>query len=261
VTESDLAGLARKTARSLLFFTPGIYRLVHSQLRSELQYRLRLPHERDFRALTLLRRGRSPLVLDVGANIGQSVFTIKGLLPGARVVSFEPNPLNLTALTRLERRFDSVTVCGVGLGAAAGEARLFIPVYRGKAMTALASLDEEEARNWLGPGSVFWFSSERLRIESVTVRIETMDSFQLSPDFIKIDAEGAERDVIEGGLETIRRSRPVIMAESLEAGGVVRDLIDTAGYRLLEFSGGAFRPAWGNTNRFLVPEESEAVQV
>jgi FkbM family methyltransferase len=241
----------------LLFYTPGV-RLLSSQVRSELQYRLRLPHERDFRALTLLRRGPAPLVLDVGANIGQSVFSIKGVLPDARVISFEPNPVNLVSLKRLERRFPSVTVWGVGLGAAAREARLFIPVYRGKTMSTLASLDE--ARTWLGPDTVYWFSPKRLHVDEVTVRLETLDSLDLSPDFIKIDAEGAESDVIQGGLQTIQRSRPVIMAESLEVSGVVQELIETAGYRLLEFADGGFRPPSRNPNRFLVPEESEAAR-
>jgi len=161
-------------------------------------------------------------------------------------------------LKRLERRFTSVTVWGVGLGAAAREARLFIPVYRGKTMSTLASLDE--ARTWLGPDTVYWFSPMRLHVDAVTVRLETLDSFDLSPDFIKIDAEGAESDVIQGGLQTIQRSRPVIMAESLEASGVVQELIETAGYRLLEFADGGFRPPSRNLNRFLVPEESEAAR-
>jgi hypothetical protein len=107
---------------------------------------------------------------------------------------------------------------------------------------------------------VYWFSPKRLDVDAVTVRLETLDSFDLSPDFIKIDAEGAESDVIQGGLQTIQRSRPVIMAESLEVSGVVQELIETAGYRLLEFADGGFRPASRNPNRFLVPEESEAAR-
>jgi len=125
-------------------------------------------------------------------------------------------------------------------------------------MSTLASLDE--ARTWLGPDTVYWFSPKRLDVDEVTVRLETLDSFDLSPDFIKIDAEGAESDVIQGGLQTIQRSRPVIMAESLEASGVVQELIETAGYRLLEFADGGFRPPSRNLNRFLVPEESEAAR-
>jgi hypothetical protein len=50
------------------------------------------------------------------------------------------------------------------------------------------------------------------------------------------------------------------MAESLEASGVVQELIGTAGYRLLEFADGGFRPPSRNLNRFLVPEESEAAR-
>jgi FkbM family methyltransferase len=255
VSQLGLGGFGRKAARSLLFYAPSIYRLVHSQARSEVQHRLRRPHEDEFRALALLRSGDRPLVIDVGANVGQSIFSIRSVMPRARIVSFEPNPAHMVLLNRLQRRFGDLTVWCVALGSVRREVNLYIPVYRGKVMSALASLDEENARSWLSPDTVFWFAPDRLRIESVVVQVRTLDSYQLDPDFIKIDAQGAENDVIAGALETIRRSRPVIMAESMQIVGATKTVIETMGYRLLAFDKGQFTRASGQVNTFLVPSE------
>lgn len=50
-------------------------------------------------------------------------------------------------------------------------------------------------------------------VEGDTVNMITLDSLNLSPDFIKIDVEGMEFDVIKGARETIIRSKPLIMIE------------------------------------------------
>ena len=49
------------------------------------------------------------------------------------------------------------------------------------------------------------------------VDITTLDSLELrSLDLLKIDVEDMEVDVISGGLETLRRLRPTVWAESLQ---------------------------------------------
>ena len=244
---------ARKLIRSALFYWPGAYEFIHSQVRSEMLYRLGRPHEPGFRALKLLAKGPNPLVLDVGANIGQSIFSIKTVLPGARVVSFEANPLNVAVLQRLETRFTSVTIEGFGLGTGPAQAELYIPVYRRKPMTALASLDRGQAAGWLNPGTVHWFAPSQLRIESATTSIRALDSFGLLPDFIKIDVEGAEDAVIQGGQKTIARSRPAIMIESGVRGAGTSYLLDKLGYAVAEFDGRGFRPYRGTGTAFLLP--------
>src|SRR5207249_1370277 len=54
------------------------------------------------------------------------------------------------------------------------------------------------------------------QIEKLTVRTETLDRNLPAgyvPAFIKIDVEGAERQVIEGGIETISKYKPIVVFE------------------------------------------------
>ena len=44
-------------------------------------------------------------------------------------------------------------------------------------------------------------------------QFRTLDSLNLNPDFLKIDAEGMDLKVLKGAEETLKRSKPVIMIE------------------------------------------------
>ena len=71
----------------------------------------------------------------------------------------------------------------------------------------------------------------------------TLDSLKLKDvDFLKIDCEGYEENVIRGGIETITASKPVIIVEQkrdmaeklgLPTLGAV-DLLKTLGYRVVD---------------------------
>lgn len=58
-------------------------------------------------------------------------------------------------------------------------------------------------------------------------------------DFIKIDVEGFEKDVIDGALKTIDRTHPYIMLESWEDAGNINYIIEKLvgiGYRWKKFT-------------------------
>lgn len=246
----------RKAVRSALFRFPRVYEAVTSQTRYSLLHRWGRVHEHEFRALPELVCRPDPLVLDVGGNLGQSVLSVLAVLPRARVVTFEPNPTTFGALERLERRFAGVTLERVGLSDHSGQEVLYCPSYNGKVMRGLASFDRDAARGWLSPTTVFGFRPERLQLHEYTLPLRPLDSYGLFPDVVKIDVQGLEPSVIRGGLETIRRSRPVVMVEAEQSGGESDRLLAPLGYTLVGYSGGGFVPlSQATTNRFFVPDE------
>ena len=66
-----------------------------------------------------------------------------------------------------------------------------------------------------------------------SVDIKLLDSFNLAPDFIKIDTEGFEYFIIRGGEKTIKAHRPVIIVEQKPGKGKSFGLKDTAAVDLL----------------------------
>ncbi len=244
----------KKAVRSVLFHAPALYDLLTSDVRYRLAYRVGLVHESDFRALPNLLPDR-PLVVDVGGNIGQTVLSVKRVMPSARVVSFEPSPKPLVVLRRLQRRFPDLEVHPVGLSDGAGTACLYTPVYMGKIMSGLASLDRASAESWLNPASVFRFRPDRIALRCDDVSIMTLDDFHLAPDLIKIDVQGAEDRVICGGQETILRHRPVLLVESPSTR--LYDLLQRMGYQPFEHRGrGRLAPSRRYaSNQFFLSEQ------
>lgn len=209
------SGKAKKLIRSGLARTPRLYDLVTNQRRYRLYYRLGLVHDRDLRVLQQLVTKQQPVILDIGANIGQSILSIKRILPRAQIVSFEPNPTLYPDLARLEKRFDGVVVRQFGLGDRSGLFDLYWPVYRGRPMLALASITREGATIWWGPRAIYGFNANDLTIDHAVCTVCRMDDLDLCPDVIKIDTEGNDDAVLAGGLETIRAHRPIILVEGI----------------------------------------------
>ncbi|MDA1299633.1 MAG: FkbM family methyltransferase [Proteobacteria bacterium] len=136
-------------------------------------------------------------VIDVGGNRGTYTYYLWRL--GAQVETFEPNPACVPLLMAWARGRARVNVYPVGLSKREGEATLHVPVDdQGVAHDASGSLEGTR--------------SQGARHHMVELR--TLDSFGFAGvEFIKIDVEGHERNVLEGGFETIRASHPTLLIE------------------------------------------------
>ncbi|HSZ36137.1 MAG TPA: FkbM family methyltransferase [Acidimicrobiales bacterium] len=241
-------------ARSMLVRAPRLFDLASGPARFRLQARMGRVAEAEFRALPRLTGKADPLVLDVGANVGQSIYSILTVLPRAQVVSFEPNPALHDLLRRVVASQPNVRLETVGLGSEPSSGTLFTPVYNGHAFPGLSSFDREAAQGWLTRSTLYGFDPARLVVQEATAVIRTLDEYALSPDVVKIDVQGMEADVIEGGLETIRSSRPAIIAETVRPDSRSMQLLEPLGYSLMEWRDGELVRATGAcVNQILVP--------
>lgn len=139
-------------------------------------------------------------VLDVGANIGCTT-----LLFGERarcVNSFEPSPTTFSLLARnvAASGLSNIALHNYALGAAAGETELtFWPHNRAGAFVS--------DRTRASAGHV----TERVQMRTLDEAVAERALAQI--DFVKIDVEGFEKNVLEGGRTTIDRCRPVVVLE------------------------------------------------
>lgn len=198
---------------------------------------LRRPHESQFRAVSLLPDG---CYVDVGANQGQSIESILLFKPGAKIVAFEPNPDLAASLAARYRAYPNIQVHSFGLTDVDNEFQLYVPSYNGFIYDGLASFDHNIAAGWIGPHSIYWFRPAKLRINQYSCYTKRLDDLHVDPVFIKIDVEGFEYQVLQGGKETLLRCSPVIMVE--DPSRESRQLLADYGYQEQFFDGKQFRP-------------------
>jgi FkbM family methyltransferase len=128
-------------------------------------------------------------VLDIGAHHGfYTVLAAKMVGPAGRVMSFEPSPRErerLLAHLRLNRILERVSVFPIALGRETAESTLYVVAGR------------DTGCNSLRPPAV----TEPTR--AVQVQVTSLDALLVEQnvphvDFIKMDVEGAELDVLNG---------------------------------------------------------------
>jgi FkbM family methyltransferase len=161
-------------------------------------------HERELAEYLSTRIAPGQTCFDVGANVGIYVLQIaRWSAPGGRVVAFEPNPGTLQVLRRhiamngLEAR---VTVVEKAAGARAGSAELFDNA-------AGSGLSRIGAPN----------PAIQVAVEPMSIAMTTIDAYccetGIVPDWMLIDTEGYEFEVLQGAAETLRRHRPHVVVE------------------------------------------------
>lgn len=221
--------MLRKCVRTLQNGFPGL-----GEAKNEFYHwsrkRFGLLHDPAFAVIANLPRRADDLFLDVGANRGQSILSLRRLRPDAAIVSFEPNPAMVRWLDRHFTGDPRWTLEPVGLGAAADRRTLFTPRYSGFAYDGLATFSAESARAFLSSDTVFGFDPRRLTLDEDVCETRTLDGFGLRPTFIKIDVEGLEHEVLQGGTATIRACEPVLMVERFHRNPALMPLIRSLGY-------------------------------
>lgn len=131
------------------------------------------------------------LVFDIGAHVGDR--TASFLRLGARVVALEPQPRVFRALRLLQGRAPGAVLLPLAVGAEEGEVTMYLnsrnPMVATLAQDFIAAA--EGAEGW----------RDQVWDKRVSVAVTTLDALIARygiPDFIKIDVEGHETEVMRG---------------------------------------------------------------
>jgi FkbM family methyltransferase len=153
---------------------------------------------------------RDQVVFDVGAF--QGLLTLYFARTARQVVAFEPNPASRARLLENVRLngFSNVVVRDVGAGAEPGEFELVIDRRLAGTATADATLAAD-----LRDRSV---AVERVRAAVVRLDDEVASGRVPAPDFVKVDTEGFELEVLRGMPDLLTTRKPALYLEMHGAG-------------------------------------------
>ncbi len=138
------------------------------------------------------------LVIDIGANEGQSIITSLALMPHTPIFAFEPNPTSVQNLREKVNKYkEQVTVFPIALGSCKGN----LPLNVSQVSPASSLLKNSSQLNQEFPN----LFTEKI----IDVEVERLDDFidQLDLNLtdksllVKIDVQGFELEVLKGSTE------------------------------------------------------------
>lgn len=201
-----------QTYRELRFLLPAGQQFVYDQYLGQFKVNIDTTYpievematgSYDLKTSAIIRKFVAPgdTVMDIGANVGALTLMMAQVANRGKVIAIEPG---IATFNRLKANLD--------LNPALHD---LVDAYQ------LGIADEPGTLYWQAdanvPGNAGLFSQGGL-----AVRVESLDQFvdQLSLErlnFVKIDVEGMELEVIKGGMEAIAKFRPLLYYETLEA--------------------------------------------
>lgn len=166
--------------------------------------RFKLTAEEKF-LLTLNLKDK--VVFDVGAFIGLfALFFARAVGEKGMVVAFEPNPelCNKIRENLLLNNLHNFILLQLALGQKKGKEVLVFP----SSIPGVGSIEKHERMRIL----------QQKNVRTIEVEIDTVDNLIETgkipiPDFVKIDVQGAEFEVIKGMSNTIKDHKPNLMLE------------------------------------------------
>lgn len=190
----------------------------------------------------IIRKG--DVVLDIGTYLGTHLLAFSQFVgDSGSVIGFEPqkDAFELVCNTININKLSNASVNNFALGTASG------------ILTENNSKDVEEHNH--GSFSLAAYEMQQTDVDSVSdldshlglIKIRDLDSLQLPKvDFLKIDAEGMELDVLNGGEKTILKNMPILFCEcnDFENGCRIWNWANGHGFKVV----GINIPAYDETN-------------
>jgi FkbM family methyltransferase len=162
---------------------------------------------------------------DIGANIGWYTLNLAKTFEKVKFFAFEPIPMTFEKL-KANVELNQVNVNLHNFGFSNQEQELTFYYYpEGSVNASAANLSESD------------------NVQTIPCFVKKLDDFtaekSLTVDFIKCDVEGAELFVYQGGIESIKKNKPIIFTEMLRKWSLkfnyhpnaIIDLLCGIGYR------------------------------
>jgi FkbM family methyltransferase len=242
----------KKLFRSIQVFFPFLQDIKY-KIKFTLMNTFKFVHEDDFKLMKWFEPNAKQVFIDIGSNRGEALTSMLLMNKSeTKIIGFEPNFEVFKRLQNYISKRKNVNIHNLGLGNKNKESKLFIPFYRKWMFDGLASFNYECAKDWLTK-RMFLYNEKKLTIKESKCKIKILDDYKLNPYFIKIDVQGLELEVLQGGINTLTRNLPILLIESLTKECV--KYLSPLGYKFYCFNNDFLSEGIGDLNTFCIDLE------
>jgi len=204
------------------------WRLLHSNT-------IFLPHDPTYYALNHLVKNNTGLIIDIGANQGISALSFLMLCPNHKILSIEPVKAHEKYLSKIKSKNTNFDYEIIGLSDEVGQVTFYTPEIGNIQLHTFTSIDRGHVNTALEK-TYSHKVLDRIKISENTCEVKRLDDLGLSPEVIKIDAEGHELNILQGAVNTLDNASPKLIFEACHKDiSPIRDLLESKGYILLKY--------------------------
>jgi len=153
----------------------------------------------NLRYIKRLLNNKARIIIDVGANIGMNTIEYSQICK--QVYSFEPSDINFILLEK------NLTVNNTD--------KEKVMLYKIALGNNQCKIQFNENIKQGGLSSIKYNDDVLKNTITIDVEVKKLDDYNIvDVDFIKIDVEGYEKEVLLGSIKTLKRERPIVQVET-----------------------------------------------
>jgi len=172
-----------------------------------------LPHEEDIYGLNYLQLDSKRDIIDVGASDGLFYKSVRSIGIKSKFICFEALKINERHLNKIKKKDENFQFHILALGDKKNNFNIYTPFVKNHFLYNYSSFSKKECREIISLRD-FKIDLKKLKFKKSRVKQKTLDNFKFQPALLKIDVEGYENKVLLGGVNTIKKYKPIIYVEN-----------------------------------------------
>ena len=177
-----------------------------------------------------LNNSKIKTILDVGSNNFQStklILKIREKIKVTKIHCFEPNYF----INKIND--ERVISHNYALGIVNKNGHLFLPFYKKNMIDSLASFKKKNIFKYFKKNNI---CLKKIYIKKIFTKIKKLDDKIINFQFIKIDTEGDELNVLKGSFNNIKKNNPIILIEKNTNFHLIKKLLNKLKYKSYSYN-------------------------
>ena len=159
-------------------------------------------------------------ILDIGSNNFQISKIILSLNKQIKIVCFDAN------IFLKKKKYKNIFFYNFGLSST--NKKTYFPFYKGYMLDSLSSVRKSFILSYLEQHNI---NKNKINFKSILLEFRKLDNKKYDFQFMKIDTEGSEFDILKGAKKNLIRNNPIILVEKSLEFAKINKLLSKMNYK------------------------------